>query len=181
MPVAVVTLFFALLSVLAVVVSVAAIVSRLTGDRFGFWAAIGPLAVHLAAAVATTAMFGSLYLSEVAGYEPCRLCWVQRSFMYPAAAILVAASATGRKGLARVGGGLAVPGLGVALFHRYDQAVGGVGEFCEVANPCAARWVEEFGFVTIPTMAAAGFFAVATLVALDLFGPTFSDSSAARS
>jgi disulfide bond formation protein DsbB len=141
-------------------------VSRLTGDPVGLWAAIRPLAVPVAAAVATTATLGSLYLSEVAGYDPCRLCWVQRAFMYPAAVLLIIAAVTRRTALALVGGGLALIGLPIAVFHRYDQAVGGVGDFCDAANPCALIWVEEFGFVTIPTMAAAGFFAVVVFVAL---------------
>src|SRR3990167_2304136 len=33
--------------------------------------------------VSLSATLGSLYLSEVAGFEPCKLCWFQRIFMYP--------------------------------------------------------------------------------------------------
>src|SRR3989338_9201466 len=33
--------------------------------------------------VALAATLGSLFYSEIAGYEPCKLCWFQRIFMYP--------------------------------------------------------------------------------------------------
>ena len=44
--------------------------------------------LYLALIAASTAMFGSLYFSEVAGYLPCSLCWYQRILMYPLVAIL---------------------------------------------------------------------------------------------
>ena len=33
--------------------------------------------------VVATATLGSLFYSEIAGFEPCKLCWFQRIFMYP--------------------------------------------------------------------------------------------------
>ena len=61
---------------------------------------------------------------------------------------------------------LAAIGLPVSIFHRVDQASGGIGSFCELNNPCSSRWVNHFGFVTIPTMAGAGFAAIVALVAV---------------
>ena len=174
-----VTLFFALLAGLASLVTLSITGSAATGDPLGINATIRPVAIELAAAVALISMFGSLYLSEIVGYEPCRLCWIQRGFMYPAAILLVLAlvisrGQTGRgrpnlaKALAGIAGLLALIGLPVSIFHRYEQAAGGIGEFCDQDNPCSLRWVEEFGFVTIPVMAGIGFLTVATLVALAL-------------
>src|SRR3989339_500023 len=37
----------------------------------------------LGLAVVLAATAGSLYYSEIAGYNPCKLCWYQRIFMYP--------------------------------------------------------------------------------------------------
>jgi disulfide bond formation protein DsbB len=161
-----VTLFLALLAVVAFVVAVGLLISFATGDRLGLWAALRPLSTESAAAVAVTATAGSLYLSEVAHYTPCRLCWIQRGFMYPAAVLLVVSAVTGRAWARHLAGILAVVGLPVSLFHRYEQAFGGVGDFCEQDNPCSLRWVNEFGFMTIPTMAGIGFFAIAVLVGL---------------
>ena len=44
---------------------------------------------YLAFVTALTAMLGSLYYSEMAGFVPCTLCWYQRIFMYPLAVILL--------------------------------------------------------------------------------------------
>ena len=42
-----------------------------------------PNALSMAFLVALLATLGSLYFSEVAHFEPCRLCWYQRIAMYP--------------------------------------------------------------------------------------------------
>ncbi len=161
-----VTLFLAMLAVVALVGSVALVASFAAGDRLGLWAAVRPLSTEFAAAVAVTATAGSLYLSEGAHYTPCRLCWIQRGFMYPAALLLVAAVVTRRAWLRLTAAGLAAIGLLVAIFHRYEQEFGGIGDFCQADNPCSLRWVDEFGFMTIPTMAGIGFLTIVTLVVL---------------
>ncbi|MSZ34037.1 MAG: disulfide bond formation protein B, partial [Actinobacteria bacterium] len=55
-------------------------------------AAFRPFALPLAAAVTTTCLLGSLYFSEIVNYKPCRLCWFQRTMMYPLAIILIIAA-----------------------------------------------------------------------------------------
>jgi disulfide bond formation protein DsbB len=132
-------------------------------------ASVKGVAVELAAAIALISTLGSLYLSEVANYLPCRLCWVQRGFMYPAAALLLVALVVRRRALVAAAGVLALIGLPISLFHRWEQAVGEIAGFCDASNPCSSRWVNHFGFVTIPTMAAVGFAGVLSLVALHLF------------
>ncbi|MEM8925790.1 MAG: disulfide bond formation protein B [Actinomycetota bacterium] len=166
MPVETVTLFFALLTVGLAAGLLLLAVAAIVGRPAGMVATVRASAVELAAGVAVVSTVGSLYLSEVAGYTPCRLCWVQRFFMYPAAVLLLASLATGRRALAVAAGTLAAIGLPVALFHRYEQAVGGFEGLCDAASPCSARWVEHFGVITIPTMAACGFAAVVALLAV---------------
>ncbi|MEK7067519.1 MAG: disulfide bond formation protein B, partial [Patescibacteria group bacterium] len=39
--------------------------------------------IKFAFIIALLATLGSLFYSEVAGFEPCKLCWYQRIFMYP--------------------------------------------------------------------------------------------------
>lgn len=165
-----VTFFFALLALAAAGIAVAIVISALTGDRLGIIAALRPIAVELAAAVATTAMVGSLVLSEVIGYEPCVNCWIQRGFMYPASLLLLAAVFSRRRSLIVGAGVLATLGLPVAVFHRVEQAIGTeIGGVCDAATPCSAKWVEHLGFMTIPTMAGCGFAAIMALVAIHLF------------
>ncbi len=168
MPVETVTLFLALLTVaLAAGLGLLGLAAA-TGRPAIVIHTARASALELAALVAVVSTAGSLYLSEGAGFVPCRLCWVQRGFMYPAAVLLVLAVVTRRRVAAVVAGGLALVGLAVAVFHRYEQASGSTGNLCDPAVPCSARWVEHFGLITIPTMAAVGFLGVVALVALDL-------------
>ncbi|MCP3992200.1 MAG: disulfide bond formation protein B [Actinomycetia bacterium] len=165
------TLFFALLAVV-LAMGLIGLWSGLVLGRVQGRPLVAPVkgvAVELATAVAVTCTLGSLYLSEVANFRPCRLCWIQRGFMYPAAVLLIVALVTRRKALVGVAGALAVFGLPVSLFHRWEQAAGEVAGFCDSTNPCSVRWVNHFGFITIPTMAAIGFAGVFSLVALHLF------------
>ena len=115
-----ITFFFALLAVVAAGIAVSVLVSALIGDRFRVIANLRPVAVELAAAVATTAMVGSLLLSEAIGYVPCLNCWIQRAFMYPSSLLLIASLVTKRTAPARLAGGLSVLGLCVSIFHRYE-------------------------------------------------------------
>ncbi|MEM7340462.1 MAG: disulfide bond formation protein B [Actinomycetota bacterium] len=160
------TLFFALLSLataLAVVaVAVLALVDRPRLDT------IRDVALEAATAVAVVSTLGSLYLSEIALFEPCRLCWIQRGFMYPAAVVLVVALVTRRRALTWVAAALSALGLPIAVFHRVEQAVGELSGVCDAATPCAARWINHLGFITIPTMAAIGFAAVLVFTTLTL-------------
>jgi hypothetical protein len=51
-------------------------------------AGVAGQALGLAWLVAGVATVGSLWLSEGAGFPPCRLCWYQRGAMYPLVAVL---------------------------------------------------------------------------------------------
>ena len=120
-------------------------------------ASIAPVALPLAALVAGGAMAGSLYLSEGAGYVPCDLCWWQRGAMYPLAIALAASAALGFERIRRPALLVAGIGLAIALYHVQLQWFPDQGSFCDVANPCSGRWVEAFGWMTIPQMAAIAF------------------------
>jgi len=176
-----ITTFFALLAVAAAALAVAVAISGLTGDRFKLIENLRPVAIEVATAIATTAMVGSLILSEAIGYEPCLNCWIQRAFMYPAALLLIGSVVTGRFGLAKIAGVLAILGLPVSIFHRYEQAAGiEIGGLCDAAAPCSTKFVEHFGFMTIPTMAGCGFAAIVALVAISLPHPDESASEEAK-
>ncbi|NNF56080.1 MAG: disulfide bond formation protein B [Acidimicrobiales bacterium] len=162
-----VSFFFALLSLLVVAGIVGIIADLATSGSLGVARTLKPVSLELAAAIATTCMLGSLYMSEIANYTACRLCWVQRFFMYPAAIILIIAVFTKVAALKWIALGLASFGIVVSAYHRYDQYIGESGTFCDVNNPCSVRWINEFGFITIPTMAGIGFAGVITLILLN--------------
>lgn len=67
--------------------------------------------------VSLVATLGSLYFSEVRGYEPCTLCWYQRILMYPI--VLISGIALFQKN-ARIALTLAVfsiVGGSISLYH----------------------------------------------------------------
>jgi disulfide bond formation protein DsbB len=122
-------------------------------------------ALGLAAIVAVVATAGSLYLSEGAHFPPCRLCWYQRIAMYSLAVVLIVAALRRDAAVRWYALPLAIGGLAISLWHLGVEHLG-IGEgACEITNPCSIRWVEHFGFVTIPFMAACGFAAIVTLTA----------------
>jgi disulfide bond formation protein DsbB len=160
------TLLFALLALVAAAGAVGVVVLRLS-SRSAFARAwldsVGENAGSLAALVAVVATLGSLYLSEIAHFDPCTLCWYQRIAMYPMAPLLVLGRRDPRMRLYIP----VLAGVG-ALLSTYHVIIERVpswdGGVCEVDNPCSARIVERLGFITIPAMALAGFVAIFVLM-----------------
>jgi disulfide bond formation protein DsbB len=148
------------LAILALIALAAAIV-LVIGPRGSLVPQIGPVASNLAWVVAVVSTLGSLFLSEVANFIPCLLCWVQRGFMYP----LAIALAFGPARRSRVISWWALAGSLVSIYHYAVEQIPGFSgsDFCSATIPCSFIWVEEFGFVTIPFMAMSGFLAIAAL------------------
>lgn len=153
--------FFALLALLSLGGAAAVAVMVATG-RVPDWLRT-TLALPLATAVATTASLGSLYLSEIAGYPPCVLCWYQRIAMYPLVVVLGVASLRRDAQVWRTSVPLAAVGGAIAVYHLGVERLAVLGGSCDISAPCDVLWVQEFGFVTIPGMALAGFLAIISL------------------
>lgn len=127
---------------------------------------LGPYGLALAGVVAVVCTLGSLYLSEVANFVPCKLCWYQRMAMYPMAVILpVAAFMKAKRAALYV---LPVPFIGgsISIYHylleRFPQWSSSAS--CDPTAPCTVVWIWEFHFISIPFMALSGFAAIATLL-----------------
>ncbi len=113
--------------------------------------------VGLVAAILSTV--GSLIYSDVIGFEPCKLCWFQRIFMYPQVIVLGMALKL-RHGMIKVYGlVLSVIGGIIALYHYLGQL--GVASLpCSAVGysaSCATKFVLQFGYITIPLMAFSAF------------------------
>jgi disulfide bond formation protein DsbB len=154
----VVVTFFALLALIALATAIALTVL----PRGSLSAQVGPVAANLAWTVAGVATLGSLFLSEVADFVPCVLCWIQRGFMYPLAVALAFPQVRRHP----LGSWWALAGAGVSIYHYAIEHIPALAEsdFCSPSVPCSYIWVEKFGFVTIPFMALCGFLAVAVLL-----------------
>jgi disulfide bond formation protein DsbB len=170
-----VTTFLALLAVVALVVVVVAAVTALIALLRGStprWAletrsAIAPVALPLAAAVALTCTLGSLYLSEVAKFPPCVLCWYQRIAMYPLVVILAVASLRRDRQVKWYVVPQALIGIGFSIYHYLIERFPDTVSFsCSEDVPCSTVWVWKFHFLSIPAMAGLGFALIITLVLL---------------
>ncbi|HLR70412.1 MAG TPA: disulfide oxidoreductase [Pseudogracilibacillus sp.] len=111
---------------------------------------------------ALLATFGSLFYSEVMGFVPCELCWYQRILMYPL--IIVYGIAILKKNTQIALPGLILSGVGifVSAYHYSLQklpALQETGGFCGDI-PCNLQYVNYFGFITIPFLAAVAFIVI---------------------
>jgi disulfide bond formation protein DsbB len=164
-----VVLFFALLTVLVHGCFVVGLVLwAKKSTRIALVRSVGPVAMILAAAITTTATLGSLYLSEVANFTPCVFCWYQRIAMYPAALLLVMGSLRRDVTIRPYVATLAVIGVGLSAYHVLLERFPSLesASSCDPNNPCSLRWVDKFGYITIPAMALTAF--TATLLLLGL-------------
>ena len=114
----------------------------------------------LAFVVASIATGGSLFFSEIAHFVPCELCWYQRICMYPLSITTLLAALFDDPRAARYLLPLPVVGAGVSVYHLLvENGVVGQAKACLLSAPggCATNWINEFGYVTIPTLALTGF------------------------
>ena len=117
-------------------------------------------ALAFSLAVALAATLGSLFYSEIAGYEPCKLCWFQRILMYPQVILLGIAWLKKDNGIVLYG--IALSSLGALIAgYQYLLQIGFAPSIgCSAVGysvDSAQRFVMQFGYITIPMMALAAF------------------------
>jgi disulfide bond formation protein DsbB len=115
--------------------------------------------------VSVTSAIFSLVYSEHFGFIPCGLCWVERGFLYSLVVLTGVAlfkqyHGARDRAVADYGIALALIGALISLYHHYGQMAGGPLSVCPTAgvgSNCARRLVFEFGYMTLPLMAATTF------------------------
>ncbi len=123
--------------------------------------------------VAALATGGSLFFSEIAGFVPCELCWYQRICMYPLSIITLLAALAGDYRVARYLLPLPAVGACVSVYHLLvENGVVSQSSACLVSAPggCATKWIDEFGFITIPTLSLAAFVLLIELLGFAALG-----------
>ena len=132
------------------------------------YAMLARWAVPSAFAMVLAATSGSLYLSEIAGFRPCDLCWYQRIFMYPQVALLGLAWLRREDAIIDYCLALLGMGLAVSLYHNYIVYQAVTATFCAADGKvsCTQQYIVEFGYVTIPMMALTAFAAALALLLL---------------
>ncbi|MTH53452.1 disulfide bond formation protein B [Bacillus mangrovi] len=102
---------------------------------------------------------GSLYFSEIVGFEPCQLCWYQRILMYPQVILLGLAAARKDYSIALYSLVLSCIGAAFSIYHYGLQKVPFLGDHAAVCGrvPCTGEYINWLGFITIPFLALSGF------------------------
>jgi disulfide bond formation protein DsbB len=163
-----VTTFFALATLATLLLVVTFVASTANGSsRRAVQSLVGPIGIGSAAFIAGSAMAGSLYLSEVAHFTPCTLCWYQRIAMYSTALLLVTALVRRDDSIRPYATMLCVIGALISAYHVLVERFPNLeSSTCDPNNPCSLKWVEKFGFVTIPLMAFSAFAAIICLLSI---------------
>lgn len=118
-----------------------------------------------------TALFGTLFslvYSDIIGFPPCTLCYIQRIFLYPQVAVLgillFKESVLARK----IALGLSIIGGIIAVYHYYGQMFDLGALACDIgadgASLCAQIPFIQFGYITIPMLSLTSFLLIIALL-----------------
>ncbi|KKT82954.1 MAG: putative disulfide formation protein [Candidatus Giovannonibacteria bacterium GW2011_GWC2_44_9] len=114
----------------------------------------------LAFLVAVASLVLSLFYSDYIGYEPCKLCWYQRIFIYPQ--VIILGMALYRKDYKIINYALALLFVGtvISLYHNYLSLGGSPFFNCDAFSlgaSCTKLYVFELNYITIPIMSLTSF------------------------
>lgn len=116
----------------------------------------------LAAWVATC---GSLFMSEVLGWQPCLLCWYQRILMYPLAIVLAVGIFRRDRDVQWYVLPLSTLGICVSLYHYLLIKTTWLPEpACSVSVPCNIDYLNWLGFINIPFLALTAFIIITLMM-----------------
>jgi len=123
--------------------------------------------------VAALATGGSLFFSQVAGYVPCEMCWFQRICMYPLSLLTLFLAWHGDHRAARYLVPFPIVGAGVSIYHiLIENHVVSTPQACQVGAGCTVKWIDYFGYMTIPTLALTAFVLLIGFLALAAWEPS---------
>lgn len=140
------------------------IYEKLYVDRI--YSVIGDYYKELALLFAFTATSGSLYMSNILGWEPCTLCWYQRILIYPLVVILAVGLLLEKKDTEDYALPLALIGLPVSLYHallqRFNQYL---SSGCSVtAISCSTEYTFHYNYITVPGLAFTALLVIVLLL-----------------
>lgn len=120
---------------------------------------------ELSLLLVSVATAGSLYMSNILEWTPCRLCWFQRIFMYPLVLIFGISLLFDKNDVKDYALPLAMIGFAIAFVHaliqRFEQFQ---SAGCSVtAVSCSTTYTFWYGYITISVLAATAFAAVLVL------------------
>lgn len=170
-----ITHFFAVSSAVLFIGAVTALYGAYgKGEQAGRVRKFAWFAPYAAFITALISMIGSLLYSEIIGFPPCSLCYVQRWFMYPSILILFPWTILLGQDLKlkvnhffNLSIALSAIGGTIALYHAYTQVGGSSFLPCTTeGGDCSRVYFAEWGFMTIPAMSFIAFFAIISFLLL---------------
>lgn len=109
----------------------------------------------------------SIFFSSVLEYEPCVLCWYQRICLFPLILIFAAGLFPAfDKSVIKFALPLAIVGGLTALYHTllYEAIIPESIQPCSKGVSCTEKYIELFGFVSIPMLSFLAFSTIITLL-----------------
>nr|EGQ40383.1 MAG: disulfide bond formation protein DsbB [Candidatus Nanosalinarum sp. J07AB56] len=135
-----------------------AAVERLKSRIAGHWR-------ELSLVLATLATGGSLYMSQVLGWTPCKLCWYIRIAIYPLVVLFATALFLDRQDVREYVIPLLLVGIPISAYHyaiqRIDQFT---SAGCSVlAVSCSTEYTFHFGYINISMLSLTAQLAILVL------------------
>ena len=127
--------------------------------------------------VSGLAVAGSLFYSEIAHYDPCKLCWLQRIFMYPLPILFLIALIKKDRNILPYTLVLSIIGGLIALYQYFLQVETLLFPDLDISTPCGLvgyapsctkYFTLQLGFVTIPMMALSAFLLISVISIISL-------------
>ena len=111
---------------------------------------------------------GSLFFSHVMEFAPCVLCWYQRICLFPLVIILATGLFPFDKRVVAYALPLAIAGWMTAFYHNllYSGIIPQDLQPCSQGVSCTEKYIDLFGFITIPMLSLIGFTIIITLLIL---------------
>jgi disulfide bond formation protein DsbB len=121
---------------------------------------------YIAWVVALLSVAISLYYSNIRGFAPCNLCWYARILMYPLVVIIGVGILRRDRSWVFYATPLVAAGWLLELFHSLLQwgIIPEAAVPCVATIPCTTKYINYFGFVTIPFLGLLAFTALAACV-----------------
>ena len=111
---------------------------------------------------------GSLFFSHVMNFAPCVLCWYQRIFLFPLVLILAIGLFPLDKNVVKFALPLAIAGWLTAFYHNllYSEVISKDLQPCSQGVSCTEKYIDLFGFLTIPMLSLLSFSTVIALLVI---------------
>jgi len=116
----------------------------------------------------TVSTMGSLFFSYIMEFAPCVLCWYQRICLFPLVIILATGLFPLDKRVIEYSLPLAIAGWITAFYHNllYSGIIPQDLQPCSKGVSCTEKYIDLFGFLTIPMLSLISFSIIITLLIL---------------